>query len=229
MPQEIKKAGGEVVGTTGIPLGTADMTPFLSKITGNFDGLFGIFFGKDGITIGNQAFDLGLTKKYKWAGDGAIAESTNLPALGNKIDGFIGINRYIPVFERPVRHAVAPQVLRRGQGAAEEDRSVRPAARPLRAGELRGHERAQARHGEVEVPRAARTPMKLIEALEGLRDEGGRRLPAGRQDAPQGRSPGLPARVHLRDEGRQAQDHHADDPQARRRCSRRPASSPRPK
>ena len=90
---EIKKNGGEVVGTTGIPLGTADMTPFLSKISGNFDGLLGIFFGKDGITIGNQAFDLGLTKKYKWAGDGAIAESTNLPALGDKINGFVGINR----------------------------------------------------------------------------------------------------------------------------------------
>ena len=98
---QIKKAGGEIVGTTGIPLGTADMTSFLSKISGNFDGLFGIFFGKDGVTIGNQAFDLGLTKKYKWAGDGAIAESTNLPALGNKIEGFIGINRYIPVFEGP--------------------------------------------------------------------------------------------------------------------------------
>jgi branched-chain amino acid transport system substrate-binding protein len=99
---EIMKQGGEVVGTTGIPLNTADMTPFLSKITGNFDGLFGIFFGKDGVTIGNQAFDLGLTKKYKWAGDGAIAESTNLPALGNKIDGFIGINRYVPVLEPPL-------------------------------------------------------------------------------------------------------------------------------
>src|SRR5215475_13116945 len=100
--QEIKKAGGEVVGTIGIPLGTADMTPFLSKISGNFDGLFGIFFGKDGVTIGNQAFDLGLTKKYKWAGDGAIAESTNLPALGNKIEGFVAINRYIPIFQGPL-------------------------------------------------------------------------------------------------------------------------------
>jgi branched-chain amino acid transport system substrate-binding protein len=99
---EIKKNGGEVVGTTGIPLGTADMTPFLSKISGNFDGLFGIFFGKDGVTIGNQAFDLGLTKKYKWAGDGAICESTNLPALGNKIEGFVAINRYIPVFQGPL-------------------------------------------------------------------------------------------------------------------------------
>jgi branched-chain amino acid transport system substrate-binding protein len=99
---EIKKLGGEVVGTTGIPLGTADMTSFLSKINGNFDGLFGIFFGKDGVTIGNQAYDLGLTKKYKWAGDGSIAESTNLPALGNKIEGFIGINRYIPVMDAPL-------------------------------------------------------------------------------------------------------------------------------
>jgi branched-chain amino acid transport system substrate-binding protein len=99
---QIKKAGGEVVGTTGIPLGTADMTAFLSKITGNFDGLFGIFFGKDGVTIGNQAFDLGLTKKYKWAGDGAIAESTNLPALGSKIEGFVGINRYVPVLDPPL-------------------------------------------------------------------------------------------------------------------------------
>ena len=72
--QQIKKKGGVVVGGTGIPLGTADMTPFLSKIRGNFDGLFAIFFGRDGVAIGNQAFDLGLTKKYKWAGDGGIVE-----------------------------------------------------------------------------------------------------------------------------------------------------------
>ena len=98
----INKAGGSVVETTGIPLGTADMTPFLSKVRGSFDGFFGIFFGKDGVTIGNQAFDLGLTRKYKFAGDGAIAEATNLPALGNKIEGFYGINRYVPVLEPPL-------------------------------------------------------------------------------------------------------------------------------
>jgi len=99
---EIKKNGGEVVGTTGIPLGTPDMTPFLSKISGDFDGLFAIFFGGDGVTIVNQAFDLGLTKKYKFAGDGSITESSNLPAMGSKIDGFTGINRYIPVFQGPL-------------------------------------------------------------------------------------------------------------------------------
>ena len=100
--EQIKKSGGEVVGTTGIPIGTADMTPFLSKISGDFDGLFLIFFGKDGVTIGNQLYDLGLTKKYKVAGDGAVCESTNLPALGGKIDGFTAINRYIPVMDPPL-------------------------------------------------------------------------------------------------------------------------------
>jgi len=49
----VRKAGGDYVGGTGIRIGTADMTPFLSKITGDFDGLFAIFFGKDGVTIGN--------------------------------------------------------------------------------------------------------------------------------------------------------------------------------
>ena len=99
---EIKKAGGTVVGATGIPLGTADMTPFLSKISGDFDGLFIIFFGKDAINIISQGYDLGLSRKYKIAGDGAVAVPSSLPALGNKIDGFIGIDRYIPVLQGPL-------------------------------------------------------------------------------------------------------------------------------
>jgi branched-chain amino acid transport system substrate-binding protein len=97
--EAIKKAGGTVVGSTGIPLGTADMTPFLSKISGDFDGLFVIFFAKDAINIINQGYDLGLAKKYKIAGDGAVAVASSLPALGNKIDGFVGIDRYIPVLQ----------------------------------------------------------------------------------------------------------------------------------
>jgi branched-chain amino acid transport system substrate-binding protein len=103
--QEIKKAGGEIVETTGIPLGTADMTPFLSKISGNFDGLFGIFFGVPAVTFTRQAYDLGLTKRYRYAGDGAVAESTHLPALAEKIEGFVGINRYVPVLDPPLNTA----------------------------------------------------------------------------------------------------------------------------
>jgi len=99
---EIKKNGGQVVGGTGIPLGTPDMTPFLSQITGDFDGMFFLFFGGDAINVINQGYDLGLAKKYKWAGDGAVTVASQLPALGKKIEGFIAIDRYMPVFDPPL-------------------------------------------------------------------------------------------------------------------------------
>jgi branched-chain amino acid transport system substrate-binding protein len=98
----IKENGGTVVGSTGIPLGTADTTSFLSKISGDFDGLLLILFGSDAINVVNQGYDLGLAKKYKIAGDGAVATSTQLPAMGNKIEGFVGIDRYVPVFDAPL-------------------------------------------------------------------------------------------------------------------------------
>jgi branched-chain amino acid transport system substrate-binding protein len=165
--QEIKKAGGEVVGTTGIPLGTPDMTPFLSKISGNFDGLFGIFFGKDGVTIGNQLYDLGLTKKYKWAGDGAIAESTLLPALGNKIEGFVGINRYIPVLDPPLNTPAHKKFFDDAVARLKQvdptgplpDRYVQSNFEAMNALKL-GMQKASFRGRE--------DTMKLIEALEGL-------------------------------------------------------------
>ena len=165
---EIKKAGGEIVGTTGIPLGTADMTPFLSKVTGDFDGFFGIFFGKDGVTIGNQAFDLGITKKYKWAGDGAIAEFDQ-PAGARQQDR--GLRRHQPLCPRPrcaAGHAGAQEILRGGLDAPEGNRPLGATARPLRPVELRGHERRQDRHGEVEVP----GPRRYHEADPGARRAG---------------------------------------------------------
>jgi len=100
--EQIKKAGGEIAGTTGIPLGTADMTAFISKITGTFDGVFAIMFGANAVTFTNQAYDLGLFKGRKYAGDGAVAESIHLTALGKKIEGFVGVNRYIPVTTPPL-------------------------------------------------------------------------------------------------------------------------------
>jgi len=175
---EIKKAGGQIVGTTGIPLGTADMTPFLSKITGDFDGLFGIFFGKDGVTVGNQAFDLGLTKKYKWAGDGAIAESTNLPALGRKIEGFVGINRYLPVFDEPLDTPAHKKFFDEAVARLKQidpsgplpDRYVQSNYEAMNALKI-GIEKSGFRGRE--------DTMKLIEALEGLEMKEGDDFPQG--------------------------------------------------
>jgi branched-chain amino acid transport system substrate-binding protein len=174
----IKKEGGEVVGATGIPVNTADMTPFLSKITGEFDGIFGIFFGQDGVTLGNQLFDLGLSKKYKFAGDGAIAESTNLPGLGHKIDGFIGINRYIPVFDPPLDTPyhkafyddAIPRLKAMDSSGPKPDRYVQSNFEAMNALKL-GMEKAGF-HGRADTD-------KLIAALEGLEMKEGYDFPQG--------------------------------------------------
>ncbi|MEX2223571.1 MAG: ABC transporter substrate-binding protein [Candidatus Rokuibacteriota bacterium] len=176
--EQIKKAGGEVVGTTGIPLGTADMTAFLSKITGSFDGFFGIFFGKDGITIGNQAFDLGMTKKYKWAGDGAIAESTNLPALGHKIEGFVGINRYVPVLDAPLN---TPGHKKFFEEAVARLKQIDPSG-PLPDRYVQSNFEAMnfLKLGMQKSGfRGLQDTMKLIESLEGLEVKAGDDFPQG--------------------------------------------------
>ncbi len=174
----IKEQGGEVVGTTGIPLNTPDMTPFLSKIGGSFDGLVVIFFGKDAINFINQSYDLGLTKKYKFAGDGAVAVPSSLPALGKKIDGYIGIDRYIPVleapFDTPYAKAFYDEAVKRLKDVAPSnplpDRYVQSNFEAMNCLKL-GIEKSKFQ-GRADT-------MKLIEALEGLEMKEGYDFPQG--------------------------------------------------
>ena len=102
--EQIKKQGGEIVGTTGIPLGVAAdaVTAFVANIKGSHEGIFAIMFGANAVTFTNAAYDLGLFRKAKYAGDGAVAESTHLTTLGQKIEGFTGVNRYVPVLTKPL-------------------------------------------------------------------------------------------------------------------------------
>ena len=175
---EIKKNGGDVVGTTGIPLGTADMTSFLSKISGSFDGLFGIFFGPQGIAFVNQSFDLGLTKKYKLAGDGAIVVSVSLPAMGAKAEGFVGIDRYIPLLEGVLN---TPHHKRFLEDSTARLKQIDPTG-PLPDRYVQSnYEGVNALKVGMQKSgfRGREDSMKLIEALEGLEMKEGDDFPQG--------------------------------------------------
>jgi branched-chain amino acid transport system substrate-binding protein len=175
---ELKKNGGEVVGTLGIPLGTTELTPFLSRISGTFDGLFGIFFGPQGIAFVTQSTDLGLSKKYKIAGDGAIAVSTNLPAMGAKADGFLGIDRYVPILEGVLNTPHHKRFLEEATRKLKEidptgplpDRYVQSNYEAVNALKI-GMQKSGFRGKE--------DTMKLIEALEGLEMKEGDDFPQG--------------------------------------------------
>ena len=175
---EIKKNGGEVVGTTGIPLGTADMTAFLSRISGTFDGLFGIFFGPQGIAFVTQSFDLGLSKKYRLAGDGAIAVAVNLPALGSKAEGFVGIDRYVPVLEGVLNTPHHKKFL---DDAVARLKAIDPSGpRPDRYVQSNFEGVNALKVGMQKSGfRGREDTMKLIEALEGLEMKEGEDFPQG--------------------------------------------------
>ena len=175
---EIKANGGSVAGTLGIPLGTADMTPFLSKISGDFDGLFFIFFGPDAIHIINQGVDLGLHKKYKFAGDGAMVSASQLPAMGGKEEGFIGIDRYVPVLQGSLNTPAlktflddaVPRLKEAGITNPLPDRYVQSGFEAVNALKL-GIEKSK-----FQSPKDSD---KLIAALEGLEMKGGPDFPTG--------------------------------------------------
>src|SRR5918992_2227184 len=176
--EQIKKNGGEIAGTTGIPLGTADMTAFISKITGSFDGIFAIMFGANAVTFTNQAYDLGLTKKARYAGDGAVAESTHLPALGQKVEGFVGVNRYIPVMTKPLDTPYHKKFFDESKVLLKEmdpsgpdpDRYVQSNFEAMNFLKL-GIQKSGFRGRE--------DAMKLIEALEGMEGKEGDDFPQG--------------------------------------------------
>jgi branched-chain amino acid transport system substrate-binding protein len=175
---EIRKNGGEVVGTTGVPLGTADMTAFLSKITGAFDGLFGIFFGPQGIAFVTQSFDLGLSKKYRLAGDGAIAVATALPAIGSKGEGFVGIDRYVPVMEGPLN---TPHHKKFFDDAVARLKQIDPSG-PLPDRYVQSnYEAVNALKIGIQKSgfQGRKDTVKLIEALEGLELKEGDDFPQG--------------------------------------------------
>jgi branched-chain amino acid transport system substrate-binding protein len=175
---EIKKNGGDVVGTTGVPLGTADMTSFISKISGEFDGIFGIMFGANAVTFINQAYDLGLTKKYKLAGDGAMVESTHIPALGIKAEGFVGINRYLPVMDPPLN---TPHHKKFFDDAVVRLKQIDPSGPSPDRYTQSNYEAMNALKIGMEKSgyKGREDTMKLIEALEGLEMKEGDDFPQG--------------------------------------------------
>jgi len=175
---EIKKNGGDVVGTTGVPLGTADMTAFISKIAGEFDGIFGIMFGANAVTFINQAYDLGLTKKYKLAGDGAMVESTHIPALGVKAEGFVGINRYLPVMDPPLN---TPHHKKFFDDAVVRLKQIDPTGPLPDRYTQSNYEAMNALKIGMEKSgyKGREDTMKLIEALEGLEMKEGDDFPQG--------------------------------------------------
>jgi len=125
-----------------------------------------------------QCHDLGLSKKYKIAGDGAIAVSTNLPAMGAKAEGFVGIDRYVPVLEGVMN---TPHHKRFFDEAVKRLKEIDPTG-PLPDRYVQSNfEAVNALKIGMQKSgfRGKEDTLKLIEALEGLEMKEGDDFPQG--------------------------------------------------
>jgi len=85
-------AGGEIVGSIGVPFGSTDMAAYMSKVDRRADGLYFVFAGRDAILALQEANAQGLKEKMKFAGMQSLIVPENFPKLPEAAEGlnFIG-------------------------------------------------------------------------------------------------------------------------------------------
>lgn len=87
-------AGGTVVGSVGVPFGTTDMAPYMSKIDPSAEGLYFVLAGRDAILALQEAASQGLGKKMKFAGMHSLIVPENFPKLPESTEGLSFIGAY---------------------------------------------------------------------------------------------------------------------------------------
>ena len=92
--EAITAAGGSVAGAIGVPFGTTDMAPYLSKVDTSADGTYFILAGRDAILALQEAASQGLNKKLKLAGLDSLMVPENFPKLPQAAEGMALIGEY---------------------------------------------------------------------------------------------------------------------------------------
>jgi branched-chain amino acid transport system substrate-binding protein len=92
--QAFKDAGGNVVGSLGIPFGTTDMAAYVSKIDRQADGIYFIFAGRDATLALQETLSQGLSQKMKLAGLQSLVIPENFPKLPASAEGLADIGAY---------------------------------------------------------------------------------------------------------------------------------------
>ena len=90
----MKSAGGTVVGSVGVPFGTTDMAPYISKVDTSAQGLYFVLAGRDAILALQEAASQGLRSKMKFAGMHSLIVPENFPKLPDSAEGLSFIGEY---------------------------------------------------------------------------------------------------------------------------------------
>ena len=101
-----REAGGEVVKEIYVPLGTADLAPFLTQASAlKADAVWAFFGGADGIRFVKQYKEYGLSERFPLIGYNSLVDDVVLPAIGDAALGIVTVGAYSATIDTPENKA----------------------------------------------------------------------------------------------------------------------------
>lgn len=89
-----QEAGGNVIGSLGVPFGATDMAAYMSRVDRSADGVYFVFAGRAATLALQEALSQGIGSKMKLAGMQSLVIPEAFPALPAATEGLAYIGSY---------------------------------------------------------------------------------------------------------------------------------------
>ena len=165
-----EEAGGQIVQKLWPPLGNADFGPYLAQLKRDVDAIYAIFSGADALRFTKQFADSGLKGRLPLVGGGTLTDEHVLRTMGDESLGIVTALHYSAALENPTNKRFAqayeakykqiPSYYSEGTYVAG---IALKAALEATGGDIENKEKFLAALRKVELPDAARGPMRFDE------------------------------------------------------------------
>jgi branched-chain amino acid transport system substrate-binding protein len=176
--KEVEALGGKILMDMAIPQGTKDFVPFVSKIPGDTEGVYYLFFGADTLGFLQQLHELGYKgKKFSTI---CTLESIDLEKLGDAVEGAWALE-FLP---RQLKYKDTPynREFRKLAGADDDGREIGNPSRIIAGSHYWAtYESIYLIKKGIEISgwKSAKDTPGLIQALEGMKVSEGPDFPQG--------------------------------------------------
>ncbi len=163
-----EEAGGQLVQKLWFPIGTTDFAPYLAQVRRDVDAIFYIAVGASALRFPKQYQEAGLKARIPLIGGGVSTDEFVLPSLGDEAIGIITPLIYSAAIDTPVNKRFVKEYRAKfgkvpsyySETCYSTGQWIHEAAKAI-GGDIESSERFLAALKKMEIPNAARGPIKL--------------------------------------------------------------------
>jgi branched-chain amino acid transport system substrate-binding protein len=163
-----EEAGGQVIQKLWLPLGTTDLSPYITQIKREADAAFVIVVAASALKFPTQYQDAGLRGKLPVIGGAVITDEAILPTFGDEALGIVTPLQYSAALDTPANKRFVAEYRKRfgkvpsyfSETCYTSGRWINEAAKAV-GGKVEDKANFIAAFRKVEIPDAPRGPLKL--------------------------------------------------------------------